>query len=77
MDRSEVDVPYIGGPLDGQREIHERWELDGGEPGSTEGSVYEHRPSALYADADPGEVHRYTLTRRSGRWEYRHQDELG
>ncbi|MEU7170231.1 hypothetical protein ABZ949_01915 [Micromonospora tulbaghiae] len=72
MNRSEVEIPYVDGPLDGERELLERWELEDGTPGAVEGSIYEHRPSALYADADPDEVHRYKLTRASGRWEYRY-----
>ena len=72
MNRSEVEIPYVDGPLDGERELLERWELDDQAPGATEGSIYEHRPSALHSDADPDEVHRYKLTRASGSWEYRY-----
>jgi hypothetical protein len=74
MDRTEVDIPYIGGPLDGQREIRERWEMDEQQPGSREGDVHEHKPALIHSDADAAEVHRYRLTRRDGRWEYHHED---
>jgi hypothetical protein len=73
---SEVEIPYVGGPLDGERELRAEWELEDGKPGSTEGYVYEHRLRALYSDADPDEVHRYVLTRRRGRWEFVHEDDL-
>lgn len=64
---AEVSIPYRDGPLDGERELLEEWELAEGAPGAVDGYVYEHRPSAW-----PGEVHRYRLTRDCDGWEFRY-----
>jgi hypothetical protein len=75
---AEVEIPYVGGPLgmQGERELLQDWELEEGAPGAVEGYVFEYRPAGLFEGADPNEVHRYVLTRRRGRWEFWHEDDL-
>jgi hypothetical protein len=65
---TDVQVPYVGGPLDGDEATLDDTTL-------TEGRIFDYRPAVLYEDADRDEVHRYQLRRRvagspSRPWEY-------
>jgi hypothetical protein len=65
---ADVQVPYIGGPLDGDAATLDEATL-------TEGRIFDYRPAVLDEDADPDEGHRYQLRRRdadhpSRPWEY-------
>jgi hypothetical protein len=75
VDRSEVEIPYRGGPLDGQRELCAPWELDEILDGTREPDVYEHPEEWSPGwSAATTTVHRYRLTyvdRHTG-WEYRY-----
>jgi hypothetical protein len=75
VDRSEVNVPYRDGPLDGRRELCERWELDDVLAGTSEPDVFEY-PEQWSPGWSPQTttVHLYRLTyvdRHAG-WEYRY-----
>lgn len=68
---SEVEITYRDGPLDGERDLCEDWELADGEPGSRDGDVWDH-PEVWTPDGS-APVHRYRLRRVNAfRWEYRY-----